>query len=58
MRHADEDITALEAARKNARGAKARLDEATEQGLVGDGANIISAAFGAGLTWGASLIRW
>ena len=34
------------------------LDEAREQGLVGDGANILTAAFGAGLTWGAMAWRF
>jgi len=34
------------------------LDEAQEQGRVGPGANILTVAFGAGLTWGASAIRW
>ncbi|TRX54562.1 ketoacyl-ACP synthase III [Thalassomonas sp. M1454] len=32
--------------------------EAVEQGRVKPGANIISAAFGAGLTWGATYIKW
>ncbi|MEZ4414709.1 MAG: beta-ketoacyl-ACP synthase III [Gemmatimonadota bacterium] len=34
------------------------LDEALEQGRIGPGANILSAAFGAGLTWGAMALRW
>ncbi|KZX01292.1 3-oxoacyl-ACP synthase [Pseudoalteromonas luteoviolacea] len=34
------------------------LCEAVEQGLVKPHANIMSAAFGAGLTWAASYIRW
>ena len=34
------------------------LDEAREQGLVGDGANVLTAAFGAGLTWGAMAWRF
>ncbi len=34
------------------------LDEAREQGLVGEGANILTAAFGAGLTWGAMAWRF
>jgi 3-oxoacyl-[acyl-carrier-protein] synthase-3 len=34
------------------------LDEAHEQGLIGPGSNILTVAFGAGLTWGASVLRW
>ena len=34
------------------------LDEAQEQGRVGPGSNILTVAFGAGLTWGASALRW
>ncbi|WP_371188697.1 ketoacyl-ACP synthase III [Thalassotalea maritima] len=34
------------------------LCEAVEQGLVTPGANIMSAAFGAGLTWAAAYIKW
>lgn len=34
------------------------LDEAVEQGLIGPGANILTVAFGAGLTWGAMALRW
>ncbi|MCG7548005.1 ketoacyl-ACP synthase III [Pseudoalteromonas sp. Of7M-16] len=34
------------------------LCEAVEQGMVKPHANIMSAAFGAGLTWAASYIRW
>ncbi|TQF67514.1 ketoacyl-ACP synthase III [Pseudoalteromonas luteoviolacea] len=34
------------------------LCEAVEQGLIKPNANIMSAAFGAGLTWAASYIRW
>jgi 3-oxoacyl-[acyl-carrier-protein] synthase-3 len=34
------------------------LDEAREQGLVGAGANVLTAAFGAGLTWGAMAWRF
>ncbi len=34
------------------------LDEAAEQGLIGPGSNILMTAFGAGLTWGAMLMRW
>ncbi|WP_341502340.1 ketoacyl-ACP synthase III [Gallaecimonas sp. GXIMD4217] len=32
--------------------------EAVEQGIITPHANIMSAAFGAGLTWGAGYIRW
>ncbi|MCW8327912.1 ketoacyl-ACP synthase III [Photobacterium sp. SDRW27] len=34
------------------------LCEAVEQGIIKPGSTILSAAFGAGLTWGASVIRW
>ncbi|UXI02640.1 ketoacyl-ACP synthase III [Photobacterium sp. TY1-4] len=34
------------------------LCEAVESGRVQPGSTILSAAFGAGLTWGASLIKW
>jgi 3-oxoacyl-[acyl-carrier-protein] synthase-3 len=34
------------------------LDEAEEKGLMGPGANILTVAFGAGLTWGAMVLRW
>jgi 3-oxoacyl-[acyl-carrier-protein] synthase-3 len=34
------------------------LDEALEQGRIGAGANVLSAAFGAGLTWGAQVWRF
>jgi len=34
------------------------LDEAQEQGRIGPGSNILSVAFGAGLTWGATVLRW
>ncbi len=34
------------------------LCEAVENGIITPGANIMSAAFGAGLTWGASYIKW
>ena len=34
------------------------LVEALEEGRIGPGANILTASFGAGLTWGAGLIRW
>jgi 3-oxoacyl-[acyl-carrier-protein] synthase-3 len=34
------------------------LDEAQEQGLIGPGSNVLTVAFGAGLTWGAMALRW
>jgi 3-oxoacyl-[acyl-carrier-protein] synthase-3 len=34
------------------------LDEAREEGLIGPGANVLTAAFGAGLTWGAQVWRF
>ena len=34
------------------------LDEAVEQGRVKAGDNILMVAFGAGFTWGASVLRW
>ncbi len=34
------------------------LDEAQEEGLLAPGTNLLTVAFGAGLTWGASVIRW
>ncbi|MDN3651881.1 ketoacyl-ACP synthase III [Thalassotalea ponticola] len=34
------------------------LCEAVEQGLIEPGSNIMSAAFGAGLTWAAAYIKW
>ncbi|HZJ48166.1 MAG TPA: beta-ketoacyl-ACP synthase III, partial [Acidimicrobiia bacterium] len=34
------------------------LTEALEEGKVRPGANIVFAAFGAGLTWAAALVRW
>ena len=34
------------------------LTEALEEGRIGPGANILMATFGAGLTWGAGLVRW
>jgi 3-oxoacyl-[acyl-carrier-protein] synthase-3 len=34
------------------------LDEAQEQGLVGPGSNVLTVAFGAGLTWGAMVLRF
>jgi 3-oxoacyl-[acyl-carrier-protein] synthase III len=34
------------------------LDEAVEQGRIKKGDNILIVAFGAGFTWGSSVIRW
>ncbi|HEX7117212.1 MAG TPA: beta-ketoacyl-ACP synthase III [Longimicrobiales bacterium] len=34
------------------------LDEAVEQGRVRPGDNILMVAFGAGFTWGSSVVRW
>lgn len=34
------------------------LDEAVRQGSVGDGSLVLFAAFGAGFTWGASVVRF
>jgi 3-oxoacyl-[acyl-carrier-protein] synthase-3 len=34
------------------------LDEAVEKGLVKEGSLVLMAAFGAGLTWAGSLVRW
>jgi 3-oxoacyl-[acyl-carrier-protein] synthase-3 len=34
------------------------LDEAAEQGLIGEGDYVLLVAFGGGFTWGASVIRW
>lgn len=34
------------------------LDEALEEGRIGPGSLILTVAFGAGLTWAASVIRW
>ncbi len=34
------------------------LDEAEEQGRIGPGANVLTVAFGAGLTWGAMVLRY
>ena len=34
------------------------LTEAIEEGRVAPGANIVFAAFGAGLTWAAAVVRW
>jgi 3-oxoacyl-[acyl-carrier-protein] synthase-3 len=34
------------------------LDEAVEQGRIKKGDNVLMVAFGAGFTWGASVLRW
>ena len=34
------------------------LDEALEEGRMGPGSVVLMTAFGAGLTWGATLVRW
>ena len=34
------------------------LDEAVEQGRIKAGDNVLLVAFGAGFTWGASVVRW
>jgi 3-oxoacyl-[acyl-carrier-protein] synthase-3 len=34
------------------------LDEAEEQGRIGQGSNVLTVAFGAGLTWGAMVLRY
>lgn len=34
------------------------LDEAEEQGLIGPGSHVLTVAFGAGLTWGAMVLRY
>ena len=34
------------------------LDEALEKNLIGPGSNVLTTAFGAGLTWGAMALRW
>jgi 3-oxoacyl-[acyl-carrier-protein] synthase-3 len=34
------------------------LDEANRQGLIKPGTNLLLVSFGAGLTWGASLLKW
>ena len=34
------------------------LDEADEEGLIAPGSNVLTVAFGAGLTWGAMALRW
>jgi 3-oxoacyl-[acyl-carrier-protein] synthase-3 len=34
------------------------LDEAVEQGRVGSGATVLLVAFGAGLTWASTVVRF
>ena len=34
------------------------LDEAARKGLIAGGGTVLMSAFGAGLTWGATLMRW
>ncbi|MFH1629629.1 MAG: beta-ketoacyl-ACP synthase III [Pseudomonadota bacterium] len=34
------------------------LDEANREGLLSKGDNVLLVSFGAGLTWGASIVRW
>lgn len=34
------------------------LDEAAEEGRIGPGSVVLTTAFGAGLTWGAMVVRW
>jgi 3-oxoacyl-[acyl-carrier-protein] synthase-3 len=34
------------------------LDEAEEKGLIKPGSHVLTVAFGAGLTWGAMVMRW
>ena len=34
------------------------LDEANRQGLIKSGTNVLLVSFGAGLTWGAGILRW
>ena len=34
------------------------LDEAVEEGRIGPGSVVLMTAFGAGLTWGATIVRW
>lgn len=34
------------------------LDEAAEEGRIGPGSVVLTTAFGAGLTWGAMVLRW
>ena len=34
------------------------LDEALEQGRIRRGDHVLTVAFGAGFTWGSSVLRW
>ena len=34
------------------------LDEAIEQGVVGEGTTVLLVAFGAGFTWGSMVVRF
>ncbi|UCE39576.1 MAG: 3-oxoacyl-ACP synthase, partial [Thermoplasmata archaeon] len=34
------------------------LDEANREGLLSKGDYVLLVSFGAGLTWGASIVRW
>ena len=34
------------------------LNEADEEGLIAPGSNVLTVAFGSGLTWGAMVLRW
>ncbi len=34
------------------------LDQANEEGRLHEGAHVLLAAFGAGLTWGSAMVRW
>lgn len=34
------------------------MDEANRQGVLNDGDNVLLVSFGAGLTWGAAVLRW
>ena len=34
------------------------LDEAAEEGRLRPGMNVLTVAFGAGLTWGSILLQW
>ena len=34
------------------------LDEANREGVLSKGAHVLFVSFGAGLTWGASIVRW
>ena len=34
------------------------LDNVNNHGMIGEGSKIVLAGFGAGLTWGAAVLRW